>query len=728
MMTQKREISLVLRLSICVFLLGLGGLNGGLAQVNPSSSAGSQDMTVIQHVIFFVKENRSFDSMFGTFPGANGAIKGTISGGLIVPLLHESDALPKDIGHTWAETLSAMDNGKMDRFDLVDFGNVNGQLGSMSQFYQADIPNYWSYATTFALADKMFSSMHSDSMSNHLYTIAAQADGVINVPTTATGGGVGYDWGCDSPAGDVVQQMDALGDIFQVFPCFDFQTLADSLDNAGISWRYYVPSKGEQGYQFSTYDAINHIRNGPDWTLDVVPIAQFLTDAQNGNLPSVSWVIIGMGLNDHPPTSMCQAENESVLYMNALMQGPQWSSTAVFLTWDDYGGFYDHVNPPALDTWGLGPRVPMIVISPYAKPGHISHTQYEFSSVLKFIEERFNLPFLTTRDAGANDTTDSFNFSQTPLSPLVLTQRTCPIVSSTGGVFFGGQAVSTTSSSFAVTLDNIRTTDITVSKISTAGDFSQTNNCTTLKPNQKCTINVTFQPSQTGPRSGTLTVVDNDVTSPQVVSLTGTGGNVTLNPSLYPGVKFNTVDVNTTSKPQAITLTNTGTSALSITSITTAGEFSETNTCGTGVAAGGQCIIQVSAAPTTTGALYGSLAVNDSDPTGQQIVRLTSTGTAVALTPPKLSFGNVTVGTTSNPQTVTMKNVGLTSLNIALVQPTTYYAETNTCGTSLAAHKSCTISVTFTPTQTGTLTGILSITDNDGTSPQNVSLTGTGIN
>jgi hypothetical protein len=425
---------------------------------------------------------------------------------------------------------------------------------------------------------------------------------------------------------------------------------------------------------------------------------------------------------------MCQAENESVLYLNALMQGPQWSSTAVFLTWDDYGGFYDHVTPPTLDTWGLGPRVPMIVISPYAKSGYVSHTQYEYSSVLKFIEERFNLPFLTTRDAEANDTTDSFNFSQTPLSPLVLTQRTCPIISSTGGVFFGGQAASTKSSSFTVTLNNIRTTDITVSKISTTGDFTETNNCTTLKPNQKCNINVSFQPTQTGSRSGTLTVVDNDVTSPQVASLTGTGGNVTLNPSLYPGLKFNTVDVNTTSKPQTVTLTNTGTSALSITNIETVGEFSETNTCGNSVAAGGQCTIQVSAAPTTTGALYGNLVVNDSDPTAQQTVRLQTTGTAVVLTPMKLSFGNVVVGTTSNPMTVTMKNVGLTPLNIALVQPTTYYAETNTCGSSLKSHKSCTISVTFTPTQTGTLTGTLSITDNDGTSPQNVSLTGTGIN
>jgi phospholipase C len=708
-----------------VALLALAGSARVAAQTNPAS-VGNQDMSVINHIVFFIKENRSFDSMFGRFPGANGAMQGLISTGAKIPLLRESDTLPADLGHSWAGIIDSMDNGKMDRFDLIEYGNVNGQFGSMSQFYQPDIPNYWAYAQTFALSDNTFSSIHSDSMSNHLYTIAAQADGVLNTPKAP--GGVKYDWGCDSPADATVQQMDALGDIFEVFPCFDFQTLADSLDNAGIAWRYYVPGEGTKGYQFSTYDAINHIRNGPDWSLDVVPIDQFLTDAQNGNLPPVSWVIIGQGLNDHPPDSICQAENETLLYMNALMQGPNWSDSAVFLTWDDPGGFYDHVPPPVLDQWGLGPRVPMIIISPYARPGHISHTQYEFSSVLKFIEERYNLPFLTSRDTNANDMTDSFNFGQQPLAPLVLNQRTCPIISATGGVTFGGQAVNTKSQPFAVSVTNFRTTNITFSSVTTSGDFSQSNNCTTLKPNQKCIINVNFQPTKTGLRNGTLTVVDNDVTSPQVISLTGSGGNVTLSPGLYPGLNFNTVNVNSTSKAQTVTLTNTGSTALSITAVGTAGEFTQTNTCGSNVSAGGQCTIQVSAAPTTTGTLYGSLYVTDDDPTHQQIIRLGATGKAITTTPGSLNFGNVTVNTTSSPQTVTVNNVGTLPINIAQVQPSTYYADTTTCGGSLAGKSSCTISVTFTPTQTGTLTGSITIDDSDGTSPQKLSLSGTGVN
>lgn len=716
-----------LRLLTFATFLGFTALVPCSAQQIPAHHAGKQDMSAIQHIVFLVKENRSFDSMFGQFPGANGATQGTISSGAVMPLLHESDSLPADIGHSWAGTITAMDNGQMDRFDLLEQANVNGQFGAMSQFYQADIPNYWQYATTFVLADNMFSSVHSDSLPNHLYTIAAQS-GNISDGSAKDSKFNTNNWGCDAPSGFVVQSLDdTSGVISEIVPCLDFQTLADNLDNAGVSWRYYAPDEGDAGYQFSSYDAINHIRNGPDWTVDVMNTGQFITDAQTGNLPSVSWVIIGQGLNDHPPKSICQSENETVTYLNALMQGPEWNSSVVFLTWDDPGGFYDHVSPSTVDPFGLGPRVPMIIISPYAQLGYISHTQYEFSSVLKFIEERFDLPALTDRDADANDTTDSFNFSQQAAAPLVLTPRTCPIISATGGVTFGPQAVGTTSPSFSVKLNNIRSTNIKVTGVTATGDFTQTNNCTTIKPSGTCKINVFFQPQQTGVRTGTLTVTDNDSTSPQVVSLTGTAGNVTLNPYLYPGLNFTKVHVGAISKAQTITLTNTGGSPLSITSIATIGEFSQTNTCGAGVVAGGQCTIQVSASPTTSGTLYGSLAITDSDPTGQQTVRLLATGTSVTLTPTKLSFGNVVINTTSNPQTVTLKNVGNTTLNLGTIQASTYFADTTTCGSTLAAGSGCTMSVTFSPTQLGAATGTIVINDNDGTSPQSVSLSGTGV-
>ena len=143
------------------------------------------------------------------------------------------------------------------------------------------------------------------------------------------------------------------------------------------------------------------------------------------------------------------------------MQGPDWASTAIFVTWDDFGGFYDHVVPPINDMFGLGPRVPLLIISPFAKPGYISHTQYEFSSVLKFIEERFGLAPMTGRDSAANDTTDSFNWSQTPNPPVVLSSRTCPVVSTTQ-MTFGNYGINTTSTPLAVTITNNGTTAMTL--------------------------------------------------------------------------------------------------------------------------------------------------------------------------------------------------------------------------------------------------------------------------
>jgi phospholipase C len=140
----------------------------------------------------------------------------------------------------------------------------------------------------------------------------------------------------------------------------------------------------------------------------------------------VSWVVTSEEESEHPPESVCVGENWTVMQLNAVMQGPDWNSTVVFLTWDDFGGFYDHVPPPVADRYGFGPRVPFLIISPWAKPGYISHTTLEFSSVLKFIEKRFDLNSLTQRDSVANDMFDSFDFDQTPLPPLLLATRPCP--------------------------------------------------------------------------------------------------------------------------------------------------------------------------------------------------------------------------------------------------------------------------------------------------------------
>jgi phospholipase C len=377
-------------------------------------------MTRIKHVVIIVKENRTFDNYFGTFPGADGATTGVISTGDTIPLGHTPDRTPHDIDHSYQAAVKAIDGGAMDQFDLIAGGNVNGEFLAYTQLTEQDIPNYFAYARAFTLADAMFSSLTGPSFPNHLYTVGAQSGGAINNPANSQGR-----WGCDSPANSRVQTLDDDGNFGKpVYPCFDFDTLADRLEEKGLSWKYYAPGEGQPGYIWSALDAIAHIRLTDLWTQHVVPDTQFEQDALNGDLPAVSWVVTGAG-SEHPPSSSCVGENWTVRQINAIMQGPRWKSTAVFITWDDFGGFYDHVPPPAVDNFGFGPRVPLLIISPYARPGFISHTVYEFSSLLRFVEARFRLEPLTDRDSAANDLLDSFDFTQRPLRRVILQERDC---------------------------------------------------------------------------------------------------------------------------------------------------------------------------------------------------------------------------------------------------------------------------------------------------------------
>ena len=376
----------------------------------------------IQHIVFLIKENRTFDHYFGTYPGADGATSGKTSTGKTIPLSHAPDETPWDIGHSWRDALIAINNGKMNKFDLVENGEMEGYKLPYTQLYEADIPNYFSYARNFVLADRMFSSMAGPSFPNHLYTVAAENGGILDNPHPNH-----YNWGCDSDEDQSVPVQKPDGRLTNEPPCVDFQTLADSLQAAHISWKYYAPPKGKYGYQWSTLDAIKHIRESPLWAQHVVNDDQFASDALNGKLPAVSWLVTGDD-SEHPPLSTCAGENWSVRQLNAVMKGPDWNSTVVFLTWDDFGGFYDHVPPPPIGNSTLGPRVPLLIISPYARKGFISHTQYEFSSFLKFAEVRFGLRALTDRDSKAGDMLDSFDFNREPQPTLILQERSCPIV------------------------------------------------------------------------------------------------------------------------------------------------------------------------------------------------------------------------------------------------------------------------------------------------------------
>jgi phospholipase C len=250
------------------------------ASPKPAPGEGIQK---IQHIVFLIKENRSFDHYFGIFPGADGATTGKTSAHKIVPLSRTPDQTPYDIGHSWRDALFAIDGGTMSKFDQVDNGNVDRYKLPYTQFHEEDIPNYFAYARNFVLADHMFSSMAGASFLNHLFTVAAQAGGALDNPRPNL-----HDWGCDSDEGQTVVVQKPDGTVTLDPPCFDFQTLADSLSAKHISWKYYAPPKGKYGYQWSTLDAIRHIRETDLWTQYVVGDDQFVSDARAGRPPAVS--------------------------------------------------------------------------------------------------------------------------------------------------------------------------------------------------------------------------------------------------------------------------------------------------------------------------------------------------------------------------------------------------------------------------------------------------------
>jgi len=527
--------------------------------------------------------------------------------------------------------------------------------------------------------------------------------------------------------------------------------MADSLDNAGVSWKYYAPPNTDPGYIWSTFDAISEVRNGPDWA-KVVDTSNFVTDVQNNELPSVSWIITPSWQSEHPDNSTCEGENATVTELNALMNNTAlWNTTAVFIVWDDFGGMYDHVVPPGVDTYGLGPRVPLLVISPYARKGYISPTTYEFSSVLKFIEERFGLQALSTRDANANDITDSFNFNQNPLPPLILNTRTCPLTSATQAEM--GTAVKNNAGT-AITqhleIYNSRPTSLTIDSIaSSSTQFALNEGCapvtdcstgqksycsagTVLNPQSAdgsctpaCSVCVTYVPNGTGKRTGTITFMDSDPTSPQKIAVSGVGSLVELSPAPSPLVFPNTPLGSSNTLP--VTLTNTGTTALAIHSIGAINDYTTSNNCGSSVAAQGSCTINVTFKPTASGPRPGALTVTSSDPASPERVDLVATGLGIVLSPQTINFGNQAVGTTSAPQTVTITNSNPRAVLMGeLIATDDFIVSASHCPAKLAAKKSCTIQVEFSPDETGSISGNVYITDSDSSSPQFLNLSGTG--
>jgi phospholipase C len=425
-------------IAVCALVACGGGGGGGTTvpvatptpvKTNPTPSAtptsgatatppGTGPAGVIKHVVVIIQENRSFDNLFNGFPGADTVQSGGTSTGAVVPLkpvgLTDS-SIDLDHNHTtWYRTYAG---GKL-YFDLVSAGGGTS-LTPYSYVPPAQNAPYFTLAQHYTLADRMFQSNTGPSFVAHQYIVAGStqvAPGVIVAENPLPDlKGI---WGCDEPSYNKAATLAPNGvDGPGVFPCFTYPTIADELDAKSLSWKYYAPAIGTGfGGIWSAFDANKQIRYGTDWTTKVIsPETTVLSDLQAGTpLPDVTWVVPSFQNSDHPGNGSATGPAWVTSIVNAIGASPNWNSTAIFVVWDDWGGWFDHVSPPQIDSMGLGFRVPLIVISPYAKHGYVSHVQHEFGSILKFTEETFGLAPLAASDTRADDFADCFDYTAGP--------------------------------------------------------------------------------------------------------------------------------------------------------------------------------------------------------------------------------------------------------------------------------------------------------------------------
>jgi phospholipase C len=418
-----------------------------------SSFATSLASGPIKHVVFLVKENRSFDNFFGRYPGADGTTTGkTLTNGQTntIPLKNAVDVQAHDITHGFVSGMESIDGGRMDGFNTILYGT---DLSGYSEFSRQTLPHYYKYADRFVLADHFFTSMYGPTSPEHLYTVAAQAKGIVdNSQNSSTSAEY-----CDDPTETaphfishiskktqkkIMRWEDHVQNNYptnvykiahywkQMRLCFNIKILPDELNAAGISWKFYADPDNFQNIM----QAIKHVRYGPDWNKVQSP-DKFLTDVKHHRMPQVSWINPPASYNEHPGggISVCAGENWTVQYLNAIQKSSYWKDTAVVIVWDDFGGFYDHVPPPHYDIMGTGPRTPALIVSPWTRPGNnplggsIDHHTYEFSSVLRFIEDIFGLDPLTSRDRNSDPLSGAFDFSHPNFKPLILPYRKdCP--------------------------------------------------------------------------------------------------------------------------------------------------------------------------------------------------------------------------------------------------------------------------------------------------------------
>ncbi len=380
----------------------------------------------IKRVLYVMMENRSFDNVFGRFPGVTGTTTG-VKWGEETELIRCPDWLPGDLPHDRSAALNCLNGGKLDGFA----GGAYGDPWSYSQFQEDQLPNYWFWAREFGLSDNFFASALGPSYPNHFFFIAGQSGGIIdnpeNIETQVKDDGAYKfkSWGCDALGDDVfVLVKDGKGNLSKHDTCFRFKTVGEQLTEIGVDWRFYSAPPGGVGYFWNAYNGIDGVFHTDLWNEHAAfSVDRLLDDIAANDLPAVTWVTPYFALSDHPPASSSFAHNWLTDIVNGVMQSDLWEHTAIFITWDEWGGFYDSVMPPVVDEVGLGFRVPLLTISPYTRRGVIDDEPGEFSTPLRFIADNWGLEYLTPRIANTHNFEHVFDFSKAPRDPAITTAK-----------------------------------------------------------------------------------------------------------------------------------------------------------------------------------------------------------------------------------------------------------------------------------------------------------------
>jgi phospholipase C len=385
---------------------------------------GDSKSAYIKHVVIIFQENRTPDDLFQGLASEGADVRdwGLNAKDKRQKLVETSLATLYDLGHSHLDFVRDYDCGKLDGFAQGD--QFKYRLHPYSYAPLSEVQPYVDMAKQYAFADHLFETQQAGSFPAHQYIVSASAEAqpkstfFISSNPFSKKSGRGAPAGCDAPPIAAVDTIDpANGSAGPTpFPCFNRPALSDLLDFKGVSWRYYQNGLGPGLWH--AFDAIKHVRYGPDNAYVVTPPETVLSDVQSGTLPGMSWVMPADSKHsDHPGNDSAEGPSWVAAVVNAIGNSQYWNSTAIFISWDDWGGLYDHVVPPMENNYyELGFRVPLVIVSPYARHGYVSHVRHEFGSIIAFSEEAFGIPkgALHATDVRADDLSDAFDFKQTP--------------------------------------------------------------------------------------------------------------------------------------------------------------------------------------------------------------------------------------------------------------------------------------------------------------------------